>query len=64
MTIAVRMDETNRAIKDYYLIPAIDLADLRLRLSEDNHALLDAYRFDDLEFFFEMARRIRVEDAA
>ena len=46
------------------LIPAIDLMDLRLRLSEDNHALLDAYRFDDLEFFFEMARRIRVEDAA
>lgn len=64
VTIAVRMDETNRAIKDYYLIPAIDLMDLRLRLSEDNHALLDAYRFDDLEFFFEMARRIRVEDAA
>ncbi|MBW7894880.1 MAG: recombinase family protein [Opitutaceae bacterium] len=64
VTIAVRMDETNRTIKDYYLIPAIDLMDLRLRLSEDNHALLDAYRFDDLEFFFEMARRIRVEDAA
>jgi hypothetical protein len=27
LTIAVRMDETNQAIKDYYLFPALDLAD-------------------------------------
>lgn len=64
LTIAVRMDETNQAIKDYYLFPAIDLADTKLRLAENNHALLDAYRFDDLEFFFDLARRIPVEDAA
>jgi DNA invertase Pin-like site-specific DNA recombinase len=64
LTIAVRMDETNRAIKDYYLVPAIDLADTKLRLAENNHAMLDAYRFDDLEFFFDLARRVRVEDAA
>jgi len=64
LTIAVRMDETNESIKDYYLLPAIDLAATGLRLAESNHALLDAYRFDDLEFFFEMAERIRVEEAA
>jgi DNA invertase Pin-like site-specific DNA recombinase len=64
LTIAVRMDETNQTIKDYYLFPAIDLADARLRLSENNHSLLDAYRFDDLEFFFHLAERISVEDAA
>lgn len=64
LTIAVRMDESNRVIKDYYLIPAIDLADSRLRLAENNHAMLDAYRFDDLEFFFDLARRVKVEDAA
>ncbi len=64
LTIAVRMDESNRGIKDYYLLPAIDLAEAKMRLAEDNHVLLDAYRFDDLEFFFEMAERIRVEDAA
>jgi hypothetical protein len=33
-------------------------------LAENNHALLDAYRFDDLEFFFQMAERVSVEDAA
>jgi len=64
LTIAVRMDETNEGIKDYYLLPAIDLTEANMRLGESNHAMLDAYRFDDLEFFFEMAERISVEDAA
>ena len=64
LTIAVRMNETNQTIKDYYLFPAIDLTDAKLRLAENNHSLLDAYRFDDLEFFFDMAERISVEDAA
>jgi DNA invertase Pin-like site-specific DNA recombinase len=64
LTIAVRMDEANQAIKDYYLFPAIDLAETKLRLAENNHALLDAYRFDDLEFFFDLAERIPVEEAA
>jgi hypothetical protein len=64
LTIAVRMDESNQAIKDYYLFPAIDLSVAKLRLAESNHTLLDVYRFDDLEFFFQMAERISVEDAA
>jgi DNA invertase Pin-like site-specific DNA recombinase len=64
LTIAVRMNEGNDGIKDYYLLPAIDLADTNLRLAESNHALLDAYRFDDLEFFFQMAERISIEEAA
>lgn len=64
LTIAVRMNEANDAIKDYYLFPAIDLIDAKLRLADSNHAGLDAYRFDSLEFFFQMAERIRVEEAA
>lgn len=64
LTIAVRMDEANQGIKDYYLLPAIDLSEARLRLADCNHALLDTYRFDDLDFFFQMAERISVEDAA
>jgi DNA invertase Pin-like site-specific DNA recombinase len=64
LTIAVRMNETNHDIKDYYLVPAIDLTESRLRLADNNHALLDSYRFDDLAFFFHMAERISVEDAA
>lgn len=64
LTIAVRMDETNETIKDFYLLPAIDLTEAKLRLADNNHILLDSYRFDDLEFFFAMAERIAVEEAA
>jgi hypothetical protein len=64
LTIAIRMDATNQTIKDYYLFPAIDLSKARLRLAEDNDTSFDCYRFDDLEFFFQMAERIAVEDAA
>ena len=64
LTIAVRMDEANQGIKDYYLLPAIDLSEAKLRLADNNHVLLDTYRFDDLEFFFQMAERVSVEDAA
>lgn len=64
LTIAVRMNEANDGIKDYYLLPGIDLAETKLRLADNNHALLDSYRFDDLEFFFQLAERINVEAAA
>jgi DNA invertase Pin-like site-specific DNA recombinase len=64
LTIAVRMDETNTGIKDYYLFPALDLSTTMLRVAEENPANLDAYRFGDLEFFFDLAERIPVEDAA
>ena len=64
LTIAVRMDESNQGIKDYYMLPAIDLTEAKMRLSADNHVMLDSYRFDDLEFFFQMAERISVEEAA
>lgn len=64
LTIAVRMDETNQEILDYYLLPALDLAEPKLRLATDNHVLFDAYRFNDLEFFFQLAERIAVEETA
>lgn len=64
ITIAVRMDEANAAIKDYYLLPAIDMSYEQVRLAEDNGVYLDTYRFDSLEFFFNMAERCRIQEAA
>lgn len=64
LTVAVRLDETNQAIKDYYLFPALDRGPDHLRLKEGNHALLDSYRFDDLELLFDLAARISVEHTA
>jgi hypothetical protein len=64
VTIVARMDETNQTIKDYYLFPAIDRVTAKVRLAEDNQIALDCYRFDDLEFFFDMVERISIEEVA
>lgn len=64
ITIAVRMEADNRQILDYYLIPAIDVEDPKIRLAENNHLALDAYRFDSLEQFFMLAERAALPEAA
>lgn len=64
ITIAVRMDSTNRRALDYYLFPSIDLVDGRLRLAEENGLSIDAYRFDDLGELYELAARIPFAQAA
>jgi hypothetical protein len=60
ITVAMRMDSANQTPLDYYLLPLIDLESEKLRLSEDNGAYLDTYRFDDLEYFFGMAERVKL----
>jgi DNA invertase Pin-like site-specific DNA recombinase len=64
ITIAVRMDETNTGIRDYYLLPALDMTWGKLRMAEENGIYLDAYQFEALEYFYGMAARCRLEDAA
>jgi len=64
LTVAVRMDGENQNPLDYYLLPSLDLTFERLSLSEDNAVSLDTYRFDTLDFFFEMAKRARIPEAA
>ena len=64
ITVAVRMDADNRDPLDYYLLPHIDLTYDRLLLAEDNPVSLDTYRFDTLDFFFGMARRALIPEAA
>ncbi len=62
LTIAVRMDAANERIRDFYLLPALDMTWENLRVAETNGVYLDAYRFDTLEYFFAMAERVFVED--
>jgi DNA invertase Pin-like site-specific DNA recombinase len=64
ITIAVRMAAGNADIKDFYLLPALDMTASNLRFAEHNGVWLDAYRFDSLDFFYGMARRCQVEDVA
>ena len=42
----------------------IDVENPSLRLALDNHAALDAYRFDDLQPFFVAAGRSALPEAA
>jgi len=64
ITIAVRMDATNEGIRDYYLLPAIDMTWENLRVAEDNGFYLDAYRFETLDYFFSLTQRIKILEAA
>ena len=64
ITIAIRMDEDNQRPLDYYLLPAIDIENPKMRLKENNGLALDAYRFDDLEIFFMLTERSPIREAA
>ena len=64
ITVVLRMYPSNNEVMDYYLIPLIDVTIKKLLLAEENGAFLDAYHFDTLDFFFGMAKRIKIEVAA
>lgn len=64
LTVAIRMEDRNEKPKDYYLLPRLDMRDAVLRLAEYNGLSLDAYRFDTLAPFFQMAARSQLRKAA
>lgn len=64
ITVLVRMDVDNGRPADYYLLPALDVVGPRLLLGESNGAHLDTYQFDTLDFFTNLARRRKIEEAA
>jgi len=64
ITVALRMDTENQDPLDYYLLPSLDMTFERLMLAEDNPINLDTFRFDTLDFFFGMARRKQIWEAA
>ncbi|WP_426052171.1 recombinase family protein [Brevundimonas sp. SL161] len=58
ITIAVRMNAGNEAIRDYYLLPWTDVGNAaNLKLAPENGVVLDAYRFETLDPFFDLTRR-------
>jgi DNA invertase Pin-like site-specific DNA recombinase len=62
ITIAVRMDATNEGIRDYYVLPSLDMTWENLRIAEANGIYLDTFRFDTLDYFFGMAERVKLEE--
>jgi len=64
ITVAVRLDRTNRSALDYYLLPRLDFDYGRIRLKESNPIEFEAYHFDSLDYLYSMAERARVRKAA
>ena len=64
LTVALRMDGANEAVLDYYLLPLPVLRTNRIRLADDNGLMLDAFRFETLEFFFAMAELALISEIA
>jgi DNA invertase Pin-like site-specific DNA recombinase len=62
ITVAIRMNQMNAGILDYYLLPRFDMEASKLRLAEDNGAGLDAYRFEELDALFELAARSQLTE--
>ena len=62
ISIAVRMDAANEGIRDYYLLPGIDMTWEHLRVAEDNAIYLDTYRFESLDYFFTLTERLKIQD--
>lgn len=64
ITVAVRMNYSNEAILDYYLLPRIDFQTAMLRIAEDNGVFLDGYRFDSLDSLSQLSSRTVLQEAA
>ncbi len=64
ITVAVRLDQENKAPLDYYLLPRLDFGQPRLSLAEQNAAEFESYRFDTLDYLYGMAERARLRRVA
>jgi hypothetical protein len=64
IVLVARLQPGNEEILDYYLLPRLDVLTERLSLRPDNGLIMDVYRFNNLNFFMEMAQRVRMEGTA
>ncbi|MFZ2301335.1 MAG: hypothetical protein WAW10_05640, partial [Gallionella sp.] len=64
ITVAVRLDHTNQTALDYYLLPRLDFWLPRISLAEQNAIEFESYRFDSLDYLYNMAARTRLRRAA
>ncbi len=63
ITVAVRLNDSNQATLDYYLLPRLDFGQPRIHLAEHNSTDFECYRFENLDYLYGMARRTRLRRA-
>jgi len=64
ISVAARLDPSNQAQFDYYLLPRIDFGPSRISLAEQNPVEFESYRFGSLDYLYGMAARARLRVAA
>jgi DNA invertase Pin-like site-specific DNA recombinase len=64
ITVAIRMNQMNSAILDYYLLPRFEMESSQIALAEHNGLALDAYRFESLDMLFELAARSQLMEVS
>lgn len=64
ITVAIRMNQMNSGVLDYYLLPRFEMEADQLALAENNGMALDAYRFDTLDMLFELAARSQLMEVS
>ncbi|MCX7143817.1 MAG: recombinase family protein, partial [Proteobacteria bacterium] len=57
LILAIRLNASNTAERDYYLLPRFNFGNAPLHLSEKHAAELECFRFETLEFFYGLTRR-------
>jgi DNA invertase Pin-like site-specific DNA recombinase len=61
LTLAVRLEPGNQAELDYYLLPQVDMPNRELQVTYRNYSDLECFRFDNLNFFYGMSQRERLQ---
>lgn len=64
ITIAVRLEQSNKVPLDYYLLPRLDFGRSRINLNDRNPIEFEAYRFDTLDYLYGMVERTRLRRVA
>lgn len=62
ISIIVRMCLLGKEIIDYYLLPSSYLNTPKFRLIENQVNILDSFRFNSLDQFYVMAKRLKLKD--
>jgi DNA invertase Pin-like site-specific DNA recombinase len=64
ITVAVRMEPDNRTVRDYLILPTVEISGSSVRIAEFNGIALDAFLFETLDPLFRLAERIGIKEAA
>ena len=60
LTLVIRLNHYNEGALDYYLLPWLDLPKNHLAIDARSALQFEAFRFDDLQFFYGMAARVQI----